>query len=90
MDGHQQRKALTAAERAVAALGKGDADAARRAAGTASSLDQVGAFAQLVAAVATAADDLDRDGEVRAASWDHVAAAVGPGPVAAAVATYRG
>lgn len=89
-DGQQQRKALTAVERSVQALAAGRPDDARRAAATAASLDQVGAFHGLVDAVEVAAIDLDRSGVVGDAAWDLVADAVGPGPVAAAVEEARG
>jgi hypothetical protein len=89
VDGQQQRKALSAAERAIEHLGRGDAAAARRAADTAASLDQIGAFGGLRAAVETAAGLLDAGGALDDAAWDGVADAVGPGPLAAAVDAHR-
>ena len=89
VDGQQQRKALTAAERAIEHLGRGDADRARSAAATAATLDQVGAFAGLVAAVEIAAGHLDAGQPLGNSAWDAVAEAVGPGPLSAAVDARR-
>lgn len=85
MDGQQQRKALTAAERAIAQLVNANPDGARRAAATAASLDQIGVFAGLEQAVAAAADELARGGTVSGESLGALRAAVGPGPLQAAV-----
>ncbi len=85
MDGQQQRKALTAAERAIDRLVDADGQGARRAAATAASLDQIGAFARLEHAVGAAAQDLERGGTVSAASRNLLLEAVGPGPLQAAV-----
>ncbi len=90
MDGQQQRKALSAAERALEALEKGDGDAARKAAADAAALDQVGAFASLVAAVDLAAADLTAAGRVADAAFAALLEAVGPGPLAARVAGLGG
>ncbi len=89
MDGQSQRRALTAAEQAIQALGAGDGDRAVAAARRAAELDQVGAFADLVGAVAVAAADLTASGAVGTAAWDGVAAAVGPGPLAVEVEALR-
>jgi hypothetical protein len=85
MDGHQQRRALSAAERALEALEKGDGDAAQRAASEAASLDQVGAFSHLVAAVELATADLAASGRVGSSALAALLEAVGPGPLAARV-----
>ena len=90
LDGQRQRKALTAAEQAIQALAAGQGERAAGAAGRAAELDQVGAFAALPDAVAAAAADLAGAGAVSEASWDGLADAVGPGPLAAAVAEARG
>lgn len=90
LDGHRQRRALTAAEQALEALKNGDGDTARRAAAEAASLDQVGAFAQLVAAVEAAAADLAAAGRVGEAALTALWEAVGPGPLAARVEGLRG
>ncbi len=90
LDGQQQRRALTAAEQAIQALGAGDGGKAVGAAGRAAELDQIGAFAALRSAVDAAAADLESGGAVSSRSWDALAAAVGPGPLAAAVAAARG
>ena len=89
MDGQQQRRALTAAERAVRSLAAAEAEAARAAADQAAQLDQIGVFADLPAAVAAAAESLQSAGLVPPADWDTIAAAVGPGPLAALVAQAR-
>lgn len=68
IDGHAQRKALTAAEQAIRALGEGKSDRANAAAARAVEMDQVGAFAGLVEAVAKG-------------DWDAVREVVGPGPL---------
>ena len=51
MDGHLQRQALTAAERAIEALGRKDPGGARSAVATAVERDQVGLFGALADAV---------------------------------------
>jgi hypothetical protein len=89
-DGHRQRRALTAAEQALAALETGDRDAARRAAAEAASLDQVGAFSHLVGAVELAAADLAATGRVGDSAVSALLEAVGPGPLAARVEGLRG
>ncbi|MEX2280224.1 MAG: hypothetical protein WEA76_09060 [Acidimicrobiia bacterium] len=89
MDGQKQRQALTAAERAVEALGRGDASAARMAVSTAVERDQIGLFASLADAVYLAATQLEADGEISAATWNQVADAVGPGPLQALVEQFR-
>lgn len=89
MDGQKQRQALTAAERAIEALGRGDASAARMAIATAVERDQVGLFSALADAVYLAASELESDGEIAAATWNHVADAVGPGPLQALVEQFR-
>lgn len=89
MDGQQQRKALTAVERAIKALGVGDSETALRAAFTAAELDQIGAYSKLVEAVEVAVDRLDAGEEIDPAIWDELTEAVGPGPVAATIAELR-
>ncbi len=89
MDGQSQRRALTAAEQAIRAIGAGDVERAKDAAARAADLDQIGAFASLVAAVGLASADL-ADGAVSAGSWDAIADAVGPGPLALEVDALRG
>ena len=86
MDGHAQRKALAAAERALNALESGRADAARAAARRAAELDQIGAFAALPRAVEQAQDDLVHNGSLSELSLAALTAAVGPGPLEAVVA----
>jgi len=88
-DGRAQRRALTAAEQAIAALAAGDGDRALAAAASAADLDQVGVFTALPAAVEAAAADLAASGTITGRSWDVVAAAVGPGPLAFAVESAR-
>lgn len=78
MNGQAQREALSAAERAIVLLGRGDHAEAVAAARRAALLDQVGAFAGLPAAVAETPLD-----------WDMVAAALGAGPLQQLVAEIR-
>jgi hypothetical protein len=85
LDGQRQRKALSAAERALEALERGDADSARKSAAEAADLDQVGVFADLVGAVELAVADLASSGAVGEAVRAALLAAVGPGPLAARV-----
>ena len=88
-DGHQQRKALTAIESAVGALGKGDADTARRAAGRAADLDQIGVYT----AVPDAIDQILTHSEAGTTApeelWDALGTAAGPGPGSAVVDQLR-
>ena len=76
MDGQAQRKALTAAERAIRALAADESSAAMAAATQAEELDQVGAFTGLSHAV-------------EVGDWDAVAGAVGDGPLGALVESLR-
>ena len=88
-DGHQQRKALTALERAVGALGKGDAETAQRAAGRAAEFDQIGVYERLPDAIARIVSHQTDRTEVPAELWDTLLDAVGPGPVATVVEQLR-
>lgn len=88
-NGKSQRNALTAAERAIEALGSGDSDRARSNADKAASLDQVGSYTELPAAVRAAAAEIDTSGAVDDTGWDGVASAVGPGPLAYLIAEVR-
>jgi hypothetical protein len=88
-NGKSQRNALTAAERAIQALGSGDPDRAVSNADKASSLDQIGIYAEFPAAVRVAATDIEAGGAVDDAGWDAVADAVGPGPLAYLIAEVR-
>jgi predicted outer membrane protein len=90
MDGHLQRQALTAAEHAIEALGRGDPAGARQAVATAVERDQVGVFARLADAVHLAATELESDDVISAAAWDQLADAVGPGPLQGLVEQVRG
>ena len=81
MDGQQQRRALTAAERSIKLAFGGDLEGARRAAATAESLDQVGVYeglSDLLVAVGSPPDQT---------KVEHLAEALGDGPLAALVAT---
>lgn len=89
VDGQKQRQALSAAERAIEALGRGDSAAARMAVATAVERDQIGLFASMADAVYLAASELDEDGGVSDATWNTVADAVGPGPLQALVEQHR-
>ena len=90
MDGQLQRQALSAAERAIEALGRRDPGGARMAIATAVEKDQVGVFAMLADAVYLAASQLEADEEISEATWNQLADAVGPGPLQALVESYRG
>ncbi|MEX1208411.1 MAG: hypothetical protein WD652_05890 [Acidimicrobiia bacterium] len=83
MDGHQQRRALTAAEQALQALKDGDPAKASEAAERAAELDQVGAFTGLVEAVDSAATEIDTAGAVSRSAWQRLSATLGPGPLQA-------
>lgn len=85
IDGKKQRNALTAAERALLALGKGDGPRARKSAAKAAELDQVGLYTELPSAVDAAADDLDASSSVSAESWKGLSTVVGPGPLQALI-----
>ena len=89
MDGQAQRQALTAAERALEALGRKDSAGARSAVATAVEKDQVGLFAALADAVYLAASQLEADDEISASTWDVLADAVGPGPLQGVVEQMR-
>ena len=89
MDGQLQRQALTAAERAIEALGRRDPAGARMAVAVAVEKDQVGVFAMLADAVYLAASELEADEEISPSSWNQLADAVGPGPLQALVEQYR-
>jgi len=90
MDGHLQRQALTAAERAIEALARKDAAGARMAVETAVEKDQVGLFSALADAVHLAATELEERGEIGESTWDMLADAVGPGPLLGLVEESRG
>jgi hypothetical protein len=90
MDGHLQRQALTAAERAIEALGRRDGAAARMAVAQAVERDQVGLFGSLADAVDLAASQLEQDGVISEATWNQLADAVGPGPLEGLVESARG
>ncbi len=89
MDGQSQRQALTAAERALEALGRKDPSAARTAVATAMERDQIGLFSSLADAVYLAATELERDEEISESTWNQLADAVGPGPLAGIVEQIR-
>lgn len=85
MDGQQQRKALSAAERSIHQLAGGKPEGAERAAALAAELDQIGVFSALTSAVSQAATDLRGAGVISEAAKAALVDAVGPGPLAAAV-----
>ena len=89
MDGKAQRQALTAAERAIEALGRHDPSAARSAIASAVERDQVGLFARLADAVYLAASELEAENEISDGTWNTVADAVGPGPLQGLVEQVR-
>lgn len=79
MDGHQQRRALTAAERSIRLAFSGDLEGARRAAATAESLDQIGAYEGLADLLVAVGSPPDPD---RLAALTN---ALGPGPLSGLV-----
>ncbi|MGQ0848149.1 MAG: hypothetical protein ACT4OP_03380 [Actinomycetota bacterium] len=80
---------MTAAERAIEALGRGDAVTARSAVAMAVEKDQAGSFAALADAVHLAATELDQEGALTGPTWDTLADAVGPGPLQGLVESVR-
>jgi len=87
--GRLQRQALTAAERAIEALGRGNPVSARMAVSTAVDRDQTGIYVGLADAVDLAAGLLERDNPITEEAWSHLADAVGPGPLQALVEEVR-
>lgn len=87
--GRLQRQALTAAERAIEALGRGDPVSARMAISTALDKDQTGMYVGVADAVDLAAGMLEADEPVTEGAWSHLADAVGPGPLQALVEAVR-
>jgi hypothetical protein len=87
MDGQRQRRAFTAAGRAVTALGESDPAGARRAAATAEELDQLGLYAAFRQLVDRSAADIERGEPVSDEVWSAMRDAVGPGPLAAQIAS---
>lgn len=83
------RPAQQAAERAIEALGQGDAVTARSAVDIAVEKDQSGGFAALADAVHLAATELDEEGQLSGPTWDFLADAVGPGPLQSLVESLR-
>lgn len=89
MDGHQQRQALSAAERSLEHLASGRHDDARRAAARAAELDQVEAFAGLPDALGHVADDIERQQQITMEHFRALEAVIGPGPLAALLEPLR-
>ncbi len=87
--GRLQRQALTAAERAIEALGRGDPVSARMAVSTALDRDQTGMYVGVADAVDLAAGMLERGEQITGSVWSHLADAVGPGPLQALVEEVR-
>ncbi len=84
MDGHKQRQALSAAERALGALiDRAQGSRAIDAAAKAENLDQVGLFHGLQGAVARAAAEIEARGYVSPAVRKQLLDVVGPGPLEA-------
>ncbi len=90
MDGQQQRKALSAAESALRALAAGGAERARLAAEKAAALDQLGVYGAFAGWVRRAAGEVEDLGCVLPGTRDGLRAALGPGPLAAAVEELLG
>ena len=89
MDGQKQRNALTAAEKALRALGDKHPFKAKRSAFVAVDLDQIGAYDDLPGAVAMAIHDIEHQGKVTPEGWDRLAAVVGPGPLEGLIEKLR-
>lgn len=87
--GRLQRQALTAVERSIEALGRGDPVSARMAIATALDRDQTGMYVGMADAVDLAAGMLERDEPVSEEAWSHLADTVGPGPLQALVEAVR-
>ncbi len=87
--GQRQRKALTAAEKALRALGGGNAARARKAAAQAVDLDQIGVYSGLDTAVAPLAEKLDRGEAIDDAGWDSLIAVLGLGPLSGLIDELR-
>jgi hypothetical protein len=90
LDGQKQRNALTGAEQAIRALAAGQPDRARKNAGKAADLDQLGLYAGFLDAIDAAARDVEASGAVSVAAWDGLADVVGPGPLRFLVEELRG
>ncbi len=88
-DGHKQRRALTAAEQALRALGAGDGAKARQTAAKAADLDQIGLYAGFTAAVAPLADRLETGEAIDDAGWDSLVAVLGAGPLSGLIDELR-
>lgn len=82
MDGRRQRRALTAAEQAIAALAGGDAPSARRGAQRAAELDQLGIYIAFTQLATRAAEDVEAGHPVSPRMWAAIRDALGPGPLA--------
>src|SRR4051812_35729750 len=80
--GRDQREAVSAIERAITALTKGDTGAVRRAATAVAGLDRAHVYPELPAALEAAAAELDA-GALSSSAIGAVVAALGPGPLAA-------
>jgi hypothetical protein len=81
LDGQKQRNALTAAEKALRALGAGDATAARVGAAKAAELDQIGAYGDFADEVISLAAGLDAGDQIRPDDWDRLAETLGMTPL---------
>lgn len=90
MEGRDQPQALSAAERAIEALRRRDAAGARMAVAAAVERDGTGTFGRLADAVYLAASELESEGEIGESTWNHLADAVGPGPLQDLVEAARG
>ncbi len=89
-DGEKQRRALTAAEQALRALGNGDAAKARSRAARAAELDQIGTYASFVDSLAPLADQIEAGEAISDAGWDHLANSLGMGPLSGLIDELRG
>ena len=88
-DGLKQRKALTAAEQAVRALGAGSGAKARASAAKAAELDQIGLYGGFAEAVEPLAADLESGNAITDSGWDDLATVLGMGPLSALIDELR-
>jgi uncharacterized membrane-anchored protein len=88
-DGRKQRRALTAAEQSLRALGAGSAAQARSSAAKAAELDQTGLYRDLAATVEPLAAHIESGSDIDDAGWDTLVAALGMGPLASLVDELR-
>jgi len=88
-DGQKQRRAVTAAEQSLRALGAGSPDKARAGAAKAADLDQIGIYADFADAVALLANTLEEGRTIDDAGWDTLVTTLGLGPLSGLIDELR-